>query len=58
MVRKVDKRSITVYRYSSKVSAPYSSSGFVKLFVDARGGLFIMVYKASNRLITVYKSKR
>ena len=37
--------------------ALYSLSGFVKVFANARGGLFVTIYKASNRSIIVYKSR-
>jgi hypothetical protein len=39
------------------VLALYSPSGFVKVFADARGGLFIMIYKASNGSVIVYRSR-
>jgi hypothetical protein len=39
------------------VLALYSPSGFIKVFADARGGLFVMIYKASNGSIIVYKSR-
>jgi hypothetical protein len=42
---------------SSEVLARYSPSGFVKVFADARGGLFMAVYKASDRSITVHRYK-
>jgi hypothetical protein len=31
----------------------YSSGGFIEVFIDARGGLFVTVRKASNRSVTV-----
>jgi hypothetical protein len=34
-----------------------SPGGFVKVFINARGSLSIMVYKASNRSVTVYRSR-
>jgi hypothetical protein len=39
------------------VPALYSPSRFIKVFVDARGGLFIMIYKVSNGSIIVYRSR-
>jgi hypothetical protein len=39
------------------VLALYSPSRFIKVFIDARGGLFIMIYKASNRSMIVYRSR-
>jgi hypothetical protein len=39
------------------VLALYSPNRFVKVFINARGGLFIMIYKASNRFIIIYKSR-
>jgi hypothetical protein len=40
------------------VLALYSPSRFIKVFIDARGGLFIMIYKASNGSVIVHKSRR
>jgi hypothetical protein len=39
------------------VLALYSPSGFVKVFADARGGLFVTIYKASNGSVIVYRSR-
>ena len=37
--------------------ALYSPGGFVKVFADARGGLFVTIYKASNGSIIVHRSR-
>jgi hypothetical protein len=39
------------------VPALYSPGGFVKVFADARGGLFMTIYKASNGSVIVYRSR-
>jgi hypothetical protein len=39
------------------VPALYSPGGFVKVFTNARGGLFVTIYKASNGSVIVYRSR-
>ena len=37
----------------------YASDGLMRVFTDARGGgsLFVIVYKVSNRSITIYRGR-
>jgi hypothetical protein len=39
------------------VPALYSLSGFIKVFADVRGGLFVTIYKASNGSVIVHRSR-
>jgi hypothetical protein len=41
------------------VPALYTSSGLIRVFIDARGGagLFVTVYKVSNGSVIGYRSK-